>query len=135
MVPLFFFSHFTYPNESKGMPYPTNLTTALSLESHLRTQKVTPATIAILDSKVHIGLTQPQLERLADPGLSNAVKVSRRDIGACLSLGLIGGTTVAGTMVLARSVGIQCFVTGGIGGVHRGAENSGSMVRDWKKNR
>jgi pseudouridine-5'-phosphate glycosidase/pseudouridine kinase len=106
------------------MPHPTNLTTAQSLESILRSQSVTPATIAILDSKIHIGLSTSQLERLADPELSDAVKVSRRDIGACLAKGLVGGTTVAGTMVLGRSVGIGCFVTGGIGGVHRGAENS-----------
>jgi pseudouridine-5'-phosphate glycosidase/pseudouridine kinase len=106
------------------MPSPTNLTTAQSLEAILRSHSVTPATIAILDSRIHIGLSPSQLDRLSDPDLSGAVKVSRRDIGVCLAKGLVGGTTVAGTMVLAKSIGIGCFVTGGIGGVHRGAERS-----------
>ena len=105
-----------------GMPRPTNLTTAQSLEYILRSRGVVPATIAILRGRVHIGVTQSELEELADT--REAVKVSRRDIGAAIASGGIGGTTVAGTMVLAHSVGIQLFITGGIGGVHRGAENS-----------
>lgn len=109
------------------MPQPTNLTTALSLESILRSKSVTPATIALHSGKVHIGLSRAQLEELSDIGSSTSarkVKVSRRDIGPTLAKGLIGGTTVAGTMYVARTVGIGMFVTGGIGGVHRGAENS-----------
>lgn len=111
------------------MPHPTNLTTALSLESILRSQGVTPATISLHSGKVHVGLSNAQLEELADPNAGEGlrrVKVSRRDIAPTLSKGLIGGTTVAGTMYVARTVGIGMFVTGGIGGVHRGAEKSES---------
>jgi pseudouridine-5'-phosphate glycosidase/pseudouridine kinase len=114
------------------MPHPTNLTTAVSLESILRSRGVTPATVALHSGKVHVGLTQSQLEELADPDAGagrRKVKVSRRDIAPTLSKGLIGGTTVAGTMYVASSVGIGMFVTGGIGGVHRGAEKSRSSIR------
>ncbi|EIW69105.1 hypothetical protein TREMEDRAFT_68967 [Tremella mesenterica DSM 1558] len=113
-----------------GMPHPTNLSTALSVESILRSEGVTPATIAILRGVVHVGLTSSQLERLSDPGLTGTVKVSRRDLGAVISMGLTGGTTVAGTMFIARSLGIGLFVTGGIGGVHRGAEKSMDISAD-----
>lgn len=108
------------------MPHPTNLTTALSVESILRSRGVTPATVAMHSGKVHIGLSESQLEELANPdaGGVKRVKVSRRDLAPTLSKGLIGGTTVAGTMYIASSVGIGMFVTGGIGGVHRGAESS-----------
>lgn len=110
------------------MPYPTNLTTAQSVESILRQNGAVPATIALLNGHIHIGLSPLQLEQLAEPSnLVNAVKASRRDLGAVLSKGLIGGTTVASTMYVANSVGIEVFVTGGIGGVHRGAENSMSL--------
>ena len=108
-----------------GMPHPTNLSTAISLEGIIRSHSSIPATIALLDGKVHVGLSKAQLARLADPANGeNAVKVSRRDIGATLAMRRMGGTTVAGTMFVASSVGIQVFVTGGIGGVHRGAESS-----------
>ncbi|ORY29537.1 Indigoidine synthase A like protein-domain-containing protein [Naematelia encephala] len=113
-----------------GMPYPTNLTCAQSVESIIRTNSAIPATIALIDGKVHVGLSTSQLEQLADPDLSGAIKVSRRDIGAVLARRLVGGTTVAGTMVVASSVGIGVFVTGGIGGVHRGAENSMDISAD-----
>lgn len=106
------------------MPYPANLTTASSLESIIRSNSCIPATIALLSGRVHIGLTEAQLGYLSDTSKAEAVKVSRRDLGAAVALGKDGGTTVAGTMVLAHSVGIKTFVTGGIGGVHRGAENS-----------
>lgn len=114
---------------TSGMPYPTNLTTALSLESIFRSRAITPATIALLGGKIHIGLSEAQVGELADPSSSlnkavKSVKVSRRDLAPALSMGLNGGTTVAGTMILASSVGIKLFVTGGIGGVHRGAEKS-----------
>lgn len=108
------------------MPHPVNLTTAQSLESILRSSGATPATVALLDGKVHIGLSQQQLEQLADPEVKNKVKTSRRDLAPALSKRLIGGTTVAGTMYLAQSVGVDMFVTGGIGGAHRGSENSES---------
>lgn len=112
------------------MPHPTNLSTAQSLESILRSRGVTPATIALHSGKVHVGVSQAQLEELADTsaGLVKKVKVSRRDIAPTLAKGLIGGTTVAGTMYVARTVGIGMFVTGGIGGVHRGAEKSESAL-------
>lgn len=111
------------------MPYPTNLTTAQSLESILRSSSVTPATIAILDGKIHVGLTEQQLQRLSDPENTEAkVKVSRRDLAPTLSKGIVGGTTVASTMYISHSVGIGMFVTGGIGGAHRGSENSESRA-------
>lgn len=113
------------------MPYPQNLTTAQSLESILSAKGVTPATIALFDGKVHIGLTTAQLERLADTASSEKkVKVSRRDIAPTLATNIVGGTTVAGTMYIAETVGIGMFVTGGIGGVHRGAENSMDVSAD-----
>lgn len=117
--------------DPKGMPHPTNLTTAQSLEDILRAKSVTPATIALLDGKVYIGLSTTQLERLAE--LSNGekkVKVSRRDLAPALASKVIGGTTVASTMYIGRSMGIPLFVTGGIGGVHRGAENSMDVSAD-----
>jgi pseudouridine-5'-phosphate glycosidase/pseudouridine kinase len=118
------------------MPHPTNLTTALSLEHIFRSKQVTPATVALLNGRVHVGLSQSQLEELADPSTnqsrdnrgSRCVKVSRRDLAPAMAMGLNGGTTVAGTMVIASSVGIELFVTGGIGGVHRGAESSESKM-------
>lgn len=108
------------------MPYPKNLSTAESVESIIRSQGAVPATVALMHGKVHVGLSATQLAEIADPAiaLENKVKVSRRDLGAALASGVYGGTTVAGTMILANAVGIDCFVTGGIGGVHRGGENS-----------
>ncbi|WVF66842.1 hypothetical protein IAT40_001584 [Kwoniella sp. CBS 6097] len=116
-----------------GMPHPTNLTTASSLESIIRDKSVTPATVALINGTIHLGLTKSQLEELSDPacGISRgAVKVSRRDLGPALALGKTGGTTVAGTMYIASSLGIKVFVTGGIGGVHRGAESSMDISAD-----
>ena len=112
------------------MPHPANLTTALSLESIIRSHSVSPATIALLDGKVHVGLTEAQLTELADPiPGKEAIKVSRRDLGATLAMGKMGGTTVAGTMYIGNSIGLKVFVTGGIGGVHRGAESSESLEK------
>ncbi|WVQ94451.1 hypothetical protein IAU59_001530 [Kwoniella sp. CBS 9459] len=116
-----------------GMPHPTNLTTASSLESIIRNKSVTPATIALINGRIHVGLEKSQLEELSDPasGISKgAVKVSRRDLGPALALSKTGGTTVAGTMYIASSLGINVFVTGGIGGVHRGAESSMDISAD-----
>jgi pseudouridine-5'-phosphate glycosidase/pseudouridine kinase len=108
------------------MPHPKNYETAQSVESIIRAQGITPATIALVGGKIHIGLTESKLAEISDTSFKS-VKVSRRDLAAVLSrqdgLGN-GGTTVAGTMYIARSVGIPMFVTGGIGGVHRGAESS-----------
>jgi pseudouridine-5'-phosphate glycosidase len=99
-----------------GLPYPENMRVAMNLESIIRQSNATPATIALLDGVVHIGITQDQLERLARE--SGMHKISRRDFGAALALGWSGGTTVAGTMLGAKAAGIRIFATGGIGGVH-----------------
>lgn len=103
-----------------GLPYPSNLELARGLEEETERWGVTPATIAILDGKVHIGLTSDQLEALAAPG-APVRKISRRDFGLVIASRGSGGTTVAGTMIAACAAGIQVFATGGIGGVHRDA--------------
>nr|XP_018264482.1 uncharacterized protein I303_02649 [Kwoniella dejecticola CBS 10117]OBR86640.1 hypothetical protein I303_02649 [Kwoniella dejecticola CBS 10117] len=116
-----------------GMPYPTNLSTANSLESIIRSKGSIPATIALINGKIHVGLTESELLQLSDPDSNickGAVKVSRRDLGPAISLEKSGGTTVAGTMYIAESLGVKVFVTGGIGGVHRGAENSMDISAD-----
>jgi len=100
-----------------GLPYPENLELALNMELEIRQAGATPATIAVLDGKIRIGLDRPQIERLAkEEGLK---KTSGRDIAAAILKNHSGGTTVAGTLVAASSVGIRVFATGGIGGVHR----------------
>ena len=102
-----------------GLPRPQNYTLANNLENEVRANNAIPATIAIMDGKIRIGLDQASLERLAND--LDAHKVSKRDFAAVLASGASGGTTVAGTLVAARSVGIRVFATGGIGGVHRKA--------------
>lgn len=110
------------------MPYPTNLETALSLENIIRQTShntVIPATIALLAGRIHIGLTPSELSSLAEPERSSkSIKVSKRDLAVAVEGGRDGGTTVAGTMAVAGGVGVEVFVTGGIGGVHRGAQSS-----------
>jgi pseudouridine-5'-phosphate glycosidase/pseudouridine kinase len=105
------------------MPHPTNYDTALSVETIIRSGQVTPATIVLIDGRIHVGLTDALLQQISDPKWKS-VKVSRRDLAPVLSQKGNGGTTVAGTIYIAQSVGIPLFVTGGIGGVHRGAESS-----------
>lgn len=100
-----------------GLPQPENLHLAQSMEQEIRNLKAIPATVALLDGIVHIGLTAAQLERLAFE--KNARKISRRDFGIAIARGECGGTTVCGTLIAARAVAIQVFATGGIGGVHR----------------
>lgn len=102
-----------------GLPRPENFKLARALENVVREQGVTPATVALLDGKVNVGLTEAQLERLASE--DGARKISRRDFGMALARGENGGTTVAGTLIAARQAGIRVFATGGIGGVHRNA--------------
>jgi len=114
---------------SHGMPYPQNVQTAREVEDILRSQGVTPATIGILGGKVHIGMTSEQLETLGKLGLE-CRKVSRRDLAAAVAAGQNGATTVSATMLLAHSAGIPVFVTGGIGGVHRGAEDTWDVSAD-----
>ncbi|KAJ2442410.1 hypothetical protein GGF42_006960, partial [Coemansia sp. RSA 2424] len=106
---------------SHGMPYPQNVETARQVEQIVIEHGSTPATIALIDGKIHIGLGDAELEQLGRSGKS-AIKTSRRDMAAVLSRRLLGATTVSGTMVAAHMAGISVFATGGIGGVHRGAE-------------
>ena len=101
-----------------GMPRPRNLEVALAMEAAVRSEGAIPATIAVLDGAVHIGLSERQLNRLA--GEEGAMKLSTRDLAVALARGATGGTTVAATAFLAHRVGIGVFATGGIGGVHRG---------------
>jgi pseudouridine-5'-phosphate glycosidase len=103
-----------------GMPYPTNVETALSVQQIIRDEGAVPATIVLRDGKIKVGLKDDEIQALAMA--KNVVKASRRDIPTVLAKGLTGSTTVAATMVAAHLVGIQVFVTGGIGGVHRNGE-------------
>jgi pseudouridine-5'-phosphate glycosidase len=103
---------------SHGLPYPTNLRVARDMETEIRAEGAIPATIAVLDGRVHVGLENAQLERLAQG--QEVRKVSRRDLPLVVGLGLDGGTTVSATMYVAHRLGIELFATGGIGGVHRG---------------
>ena len=101
-----------------GLPKPDNLNLARAMEEIIRKAGAKPATIALLDGKVQIGLSETELERLADADKPR--KVSLRDFGTALAKNEVGGTTVAATMFVAEKQGIQVFATGGIGGVHRG---------------
>ena len=114
---------------SHGMPYPQNLETALQVEDDVRANGAVPATIALMDGDLCIGLEQIQLERLARDGLS-ATKCSRRDLARVLSQKDLGATTVSGTMIASKLAGIDVFVTGGIGGVHRGVEDTMDVSAD-----
>ena len=113
---------------SHGMPYPQNVQTAREVEQVIRDAGAVPATIAIIKGKICVGLSEEQLETLGSS--PDAIKVSRRDLPFVLSQGLLGATTVAATMICAQLAGIEVFVTGGIGGVHRGAETSFDISAD-----
>ncbi|NHZ79604.1 pseudouridine-5-phosphate glycosidase [Massilia sp. CCM 8695] len=113
---------------SHGMPYPQNVTMAQEVEHVIRAAGAVPATIAIIEGKICVGLVAEQLELLANS--PDAMKVSRRDLPYVLSQGRLGATTVAATMICAQMAGIHVFVTGGIGGVHRGAETSFDISAD-----
>jgi pseudouridylate synthase len=102
-----------------GLPRPDNLKLAQEMEAAVRAEGATPATIGLLEGKIHIGLSEAELEHLA--GLEGTRKISLRDIGIALAGGVSGGTTVAATLYAAAQAGIRVFATGGIGGVHRGA--------------
>lgn len=114
-----------------GMPFPQNVETARRVEAEVRAQGATPATVAILDKHIHIGLTDPQLDALGQA--QNVAKLSRADLAACLATGGTGATTVAATMICAHLAGIKVFATGGIGGVHRGAEASFDISADLRE--
>ena len=111
-----------------GMPYPQNLDVARQVESDVRANGATPATIAVIAGKLHVGLEESQLEALAQA--QDVAKLSRADMAVALASGQTGATTVAATMIGARAAGIDVFATGGIGGVHRGAENSFDISAD-----
>ncbi len=111
-----------------GMPYPENVRTAREVEAIIGDLGAQPATIAVIDGRICIGLDDGQLELLGSS--SHAHKVSRRDLPAVLASGELGATTVAATMICAALAGIEVFVTGGIGGVHRGAAESFDISAD-----
>lgn len=113
---------------SHGMPFPQNVETARAVEATIRDNGAIPATIAVMAGRIHIGLTDQQLDVLGQA--QNVMKLSRADLAACLALGRTGATTVAATMICAHLAGIAVFATGGIGGVHRGAEGSFDISAD-----
>ena len=106
---------------SHGMPYPKNVETALLVEQTIRDNGAVPATIAIIGGRLKAGLSHEEIEYLGKTG-RGVVKASRRDLPAIVARGIDGATTVATTMIIANMAGIKIFATGGIGGVHRGAE-------------
>ncbi|MBQ1704876.1 MAG: pseudouridine-5'-phosphate glycosidase [Clostridia bacterium] len=113
---------------SHGMPYPQNLDFGHKVEQIIRDEGAVPATIAILDGKLKVGLNDEELERMCRA--EGVGKVSRRDVPVYLAAGLPGATTVATTMLIAELAGIRVFATGGIGGVHRGAETTMDISAD-----
>jgi len=111
-----------------GMPFPDNAEMASSVEALIYDYGVVPATIAVIDGRIKIGLTPDELMQLAK--VKNALKISRADMAFAISQGKTAGTTVAATMIIARMVGIRIFATGGIGGVHKGAETTFDISAD-----
>ncbi|MBR2794593.1 MAG: pseudouridine-5'-phosphate glycosidase, partial [Solobacterium sp.] len=114
---------------SHGMPYPQNVQTALAVEKIIRDHGAIPATIGIIDGVGVVGMLPEEIEEFGRRGMS-IPKVSRRDLPVILARGSWGATTVATTMILAAEAGVEFFVTGGIGGVHRGAENTFDISAD-----
>ena len=111
-----------------GMPYPKNVETALAVEDVIRKNGAVPATIAIINGVIKVGLTPEEIEYLGTA--EGVLKVSRRDFPYCMARKMDGATTVAGTMMAAAMAGIKVFVTGGIGGVHRGAGETHDISAD-----
>ncbi|MDF2142523.1 pseudouridine-5'-phosphate glycosidase [Paenirhodobacter sp. CAU 1674] len=111
-----------------GMPFPQNLETARAVEAEVRAAGAVPATIAVMGGHIHVGLTEAELERLAQA--QDVMKLSRADLAVCLANNGVGATTVAATMICAQLAGIAVFATGGIGGVHRGAEDTFDISAD-----
>jgi pseudouridine-5'-phosphate glycosidase len=114
---------------SHGMPFPRNAETALAVEAEVRASGAVPATIAIISGRLKAGLSESQISFLGERG-HRVAKVSRRDIGRIVAAGADGATTVAATMIIAEMAGISVFATGGIGGVHRGAERTMDISAD-----
>ncbi len=117
---------------SHGMPYPQNVETALAVEKIVRDNGAVPATLAIIGGKLTVGLSAAEIEAFGKKGLAIA-KASRRDIPVLAARGEDGATTVAATMILAQLAGISVFATGGIGGVHRGAETTMDISADMEE--
>ncbi|HBG33575.1 MAG: pseudouridine-5-phosphate glycosidase [Tenericutes bacterium GWE2_38_8] len=113
---------------SHGMPYPENVNMALKVEEIIRSEGAVPATIAILNGIIKVGLTHDEIEFLAKE--KDVLKVSKRDFGFTISQKRTGATTVSATMLVAKMAGIKIFATGGIGGVHRGAQETFDISRD-----
>ncbi len=111
-----------------GMPYPANVATARAVEAVVRAKGAVPATIVILDGKIRIGLEDPEFETLAQA--TNVMKLSRADLAFAVATGQTGSTTVAATMICAHLAGIAVFATGGIGGVHRGVNQTLDISAD-----
>jgi pseudouridine-5'-phosphate glycosidase len=111
-----------------GMPWPQNLDTAREVENVIRAEGAVPATIAVIDGRIRVGLTDDELQQLAQA--PDAMKLSRRDLPYAIATGRLGATTVAATMICAQLAGIEVFVTGGIGGVHRGGADSFDISAD-----
>jgi pseudouridine-5'-phosphate glycosidase len=111
-----------------GMPYPDNVATARAVEAEVRAGGAVPATIAVLDGRIRVGLAADELERLART--ADVMKLSRADLPYALATGRPGATTVAATMICAHLAGIRVFATGGVGGVHRGAETTMDISAD-----
>ncbi|MEX0348552.1 MAG: pseudouridine-5'-phosphate glycosidase [Paracoccaceae bacterium] len=111
-----------------GMPYPQNIEVAARVEQDIRDAGAVPATIAVLDGQLHVGLEAAELQRLGQA--QGVAKLSRADMAACIATGGTGATTVAATMIAAHRAGIEVFATGGIGGVHKGAETSFDISAD-----
>ncbi|MCD7802452.1 MAG: pseudouridine-5'-phosphate glycosidase [Clostridiales bacterium] len=114
---------------SHGMPYPQNVETALKVEEIIRSCGAVPATIAIIGGRLKAGCTHEEIERLGKKG-QEVTKVSRRDLPVIVARGMDGATTVTTTMIIANLAGISVFATGGIGGVHRGAETTMDISAD-----
>ena len=113
-----------------GMPYPQNLEMARQVEAEIRKGGAAPATIAVIDGRICIGLDDAAMEKLAKTPQAQVMKLSRADLAVCVAMGRTGATTVAATMICAKLAGIEVFATGGIGGVHRGAELSFDISAD-----
>lgn len=111
-----------------GMPFPQNVETARAVEAEVRAHGAVPATIAVMGGEILIGLSDAQLDALGQA--QQVMKISRADLPVCVALGRIGATTVAATMICAAMAGIQVFATGGIGGVHRGADQTFDISAD-----
>ncbi len=111
-----------------GMPFPQNVETARLVEDDIRKGGATPATIAVMNDQLHIGLEAEELDALGQA--ENVAKLSRADIAACIAAGKTGATTVAATMIAAHLAGIHVFATGGIGGVHQGADQTFDISAD-----